>query len=46
MFFNFWSIIIFLSIKKGHKWQATPNNIKSHDNWCIKCDKEKESINT
>ena len=32
--------------KNGHEWQATPNNIKSHNNWCIKCDKERKSINT
>lgn len=30
---------------EGHEWKATPNNIKSHNNWCPECKKEKRKAN-
>ena len=29
--------------KNGHEWTATPNNIKSHKNWCQECKKENKN---
>jgi len=31
---------------KGHEWKSTPNNIKSHKNWCSECKQENKAANS